>query len=235
MRWLAGPSPSGPRHCSMGYRQAQKELWMHSLQTQALQTDISNSENQSNSETIARIFYANEFGAPFEIILLDSVILTEDAARQIVDYHIPDIDGLKLAIVVERLFSKRRLSGTDIQFMRKLLKCRANLFYNSLGISREHYSRIENNMVSIPTSTEKLLRIFVLRNALDFSNYNSNTKWHIMNNNFVNQFNGDSFISDDSNNELTIRLRRDMNDSFAITQSDRRSDLRWLGDVMRPV
>lgn len=207
---------------------------MPSIAIKTSESHLVKAETLHGNDLVATSYHATEFGAPFDIFLVNSVFLRASSRQSTVDHNIPDLPGLKLAIVIERILVKRGLSGSEIKFLRKLLGFNAQVMYRVIGMSREHYSRIENNVVSMPSWIEKLLRIFMLRSALDTSNYNVHTKYDILSMAFSHQFDLENVSSgEDLNQKIKLTLCRNLSNSCSTMQAKMNDALHWRGDVSK--
>lgn len=108
-------------------------------------------------------FVADKIGAPFKVILHNSVEITEDLNGEMLKYNIPDLDGLLRAATISRILYSRKLSGADIKFFRKALGIKQRDLAKSIEISPEHLSRCEAGVHPISPANEKLLRIYILK------------------------------------------------------------------------
>ena len=125
---------------------------------------------QHGANTVTRVvdrFEAKDLGAPFKVILNDSVKVTfNEATGEAVSYKIPDLDGLLCTIVTTRLLHPRKLSGADMKFVRKSLGLKQKELGVKLDMTVEHLSRCENDALVMSPGSEKLFRIFALKTAL---------------------------------------------------------------------
>jgi DNA-binding transcriptional regulator YiaG len=111
-------------------------------------------------------FDARDFGAPFKILLNNAVKATFDENGELLDYTIPDPDGLLRTVVVARVLNNRKLSGADIKFLRKAVGVKQKDAARSIEMSAEHMSRCENGSLPMSPGSEKLLRIFLFKTAI---------------------------------------------------------------------
>ena len=88
-------------------------------------------------------FDAEDFGAPFKILLKDSVSVTTDADGNMLSYTIPDPEGLMRVIVLTRILNRRKLSGKDIKFLRKAVCVMQKDLAVAIEILPETLSRYE--------------------------------------------------------------------------------------------
>lgn len=116
---------------------------------------------------VAEQFEAADLGAPFKVVLHDAVKVTKNnATGAIILYSIPDLDGLIAEVVVSRTLHPRKLSGSDIKFIRKALSMKQKDLAAKLDLSVEHLSRCETGALPFAPASEKLLRILSLKSAL---------------------------------------------------------------------
>ncbi|MBZ9886411.1 hypothetical protein LB559_00430 [Mesorhizobium sp. BR1-1-3] len=129
---------------------------------------------QHGGKTVARVvdkFEAKDLGAPFKVVLNDSVKVTYDEATgEVVSYMIPDLDGLLWSVVMTRLLHPRKLFGADIKFVRKVLGLKQKELASKIDLSVEHLSRCETNVLPMSPGSEKLFRIFALKSAFKLHN-----------------------------------------------------------------
>lgn len=106
-------------------------------------------------------FRVSTIRAPFTIILIESVTEVYDNVSNKYEHFIPDFQDLLHSIVLYRTIQANKLKGSDIKFLRKSLGLRAFEVSKTLSISREHFSRCENENVPLSSSLEILLRVFI--------------------------------------------------------------------------
>jgi len=111
-------------------------------------------------------FDAEDFGAPFKILLKDSVSVTTDADGNMLSYTIPDPEGLMRVIVLTRILNRRKLSGKDIKFLRKAVCVMQKDLAVAIEILPETLSRYEAEKSPIGPGSEKLLRLFLFKTAI---------------------------------------------------------------------
>lgn len=166
-------------------------------------------EASANAEHVAEQFHADMLGAPFEIVLINSVVLTLNNSGETKSHFIPDLTGLGFAIIIGRNLHAASLSGSDIKFMRRVLGLKSKNVYPHIGVSREHYSRVENSNVNLPKCSEKLLRIFFIVSAIDSANYNDKTRARLLENSCKAIFAlGDLYPLSDLSEPLVMTLSR---------------------------
>jgi len=117
----------------------------------------------------AECFEATDLGAPFKVILHNSVKVKLGNTDEILSYTIPDLDGLIRAVVITRILHPRKLLGADLKFIRKAVSLKQKDAASKIEMSPEHLSRCEasgpNGLVMSP-SGDKLFRILTLKTAL---------------------------------------------------------------------
>lgn len=99
-------------------------------------------------------------GAPFKVVLLDSVTVTVDPETGEEIVSVPDTVGLINAVVKARACHSRKLSGPEIKYIRDALGVRAKNLAQFLDISPEHLSRCENGEKVLSSTKEQKLRSF---------------------------------------------------------------------------
>lgn len=115
---------------------------------------------KSKSKPIVVSSYkARELGAPFEVVLINSVCVKPDRRTNEDIVTIPDLPGLVAAIVRRRVCDPRKLSPEDIRFIRKAIGVRSRKVANFLGVTPEHYSRYEAGSYPMPSASERAFRL----------------------------------------------------------------------------
>lgn len=117
---------------------------------------------KSNSGRIISSFRADKIRAPFTVNLIESVEELFNVKNAQNEHHIPDLQDLLYSIVLYRVLDSIIMTGSDVKFLRKSLGLRAFEVSKMLSISREHYSRCENDNVPMSNSLETLIRVFIL-------------------------------------------------------------------------
>lgn len=110
---------------------------------------------QGHDVHVAHEYVVDTLGAPFQVILVDSVCV-HDAAH---DVDIPDLPGLINAVVRSRVMHPRKLSGLDLKFIRKSICVRAKVLADFLEMTPEHLSRCESGERTLSSASEKQLRL----------------------------------------------------------------------------
>lgn len=110
--------------------------------------------------TILKEFDAEDLGIPFKVKLIDSVREVINPETGIIDnIIIPNVPGLVKCAALARILEPRKLSGSELKFVRKAFKVPANKLAERIGVSAEHLSRCEAGERVLSTGTEKCLRI----------------------------------------------------------------------------
>jgi DNA-binding transcriptional regulator YiaG len=111
-------------------------------------------------------FEATDLGAPFKVILKDSVkVVSDRATGELISYTVPDPEGLLRAVALTRVLHARKLSGADIRFLRKAIGVKQKDLASAIEVKPEHLSKVESGMLPLGPVSEKLLRIFVAKTA----------------------------------------------------------------------
>ena len=108
-------------------------------------------------------YNADLLGAPFKIVLVDSV--TEEycsATGEKLKTVIPDMSGLLRKAAFYRAIMPRKLVGEEIKFLRNAISYKAKQMADALEMTPEHYSRVENGSKRLMPDTEKLLRVIAI-------------------------------------------------------------------------
>lgn len=111
-------------------------------------------------------FEVTDLGAPFKVLLLNCVKVVTDDIGEFVSYTIPDPDGLLRTVVLSRILHRRKLSGQEIKFLRKALGLKQKEVAKGMDLSVEHVSKCETGKLTLPASSETLLRLFLLKTAI---------------------------------------------------------------------
>lgn len=111
-------------------------------------------------------FEAKDLGAPFKVILHDSVEVSFSETGEVLSYKIPDLEGLLRAIAISRILHPRKLFGPDIKFVRKAVGLKQKELAGKIATTVEHLSRCETGALPMSPMMEKLFRVFVLKTAL---------------------------------------------------------------------
>jgi DNA-binding transcriptional regulator YiaG len=116
-----------------------------------------------HSQIVLSEYLAENLGAPFKVILVDSVRqIVNKKTREVTQTIIPNQRGLLQQIALARICIPRKLSGQEIKFIRKAILIRATVLADQIGVSPEHLSRCEAGERVLSVGTEKCLRISVL-------------------------------------------------------------------------
>lgn len=119
--------------------------------------------------SMAKQFEATDLGAPFKVILHDSVkVSSNPITGEHLSYTIPDVDGLICAVVMSRIIDPRKLHGKDIKWIRKALSIKQKDMARIIDLSPEHLSRCEADSQPMSPSSEKLFRIYALKVSMKF-------------------------------------------------------------------
>lgn len=116
-----------------------------------------------NDQTMILETFEPNFGAPFKIILINSVQQKINLDGDVVETIIPNVDGLLKEVAFERALDPRKFSPEDIKFVRKAVGLKALDLAELLGVSAEHISRCEKGDRILSVAAEKLLRVIVLK------------------------------------------------------------------------
>ncbi len=129
---------------------------------------ICNEKGDVRTNTLA-IYEATQLGAPFKIILENSVHVKVDEEGNVIETTVPDLAGLIHAVVVARVTHERKLSGHELRFVRKAMGWKSKDLAKKLEMSAEHWSRCEAGDKVLSKTTEKLLRIYCVFKTPDKS------------------------------------------------------------------
>jgi hypothetical protein len=105
-------------------------------------------------------YEVDSLGAPFRVVLLDSVVVGVDTLTGQSTVQIPDLVGLIGAVVRARVSHTRKLSAREVRFVRKALGVRAALLARFLDMTPEHLSRCETGTKVMSSTSEKMLRLW---------------------------------------------------------------------------
>lgn len=187
---------------------------------------LQHGSGRSNTRVVEE-FNADMLGAPFKVVLRNSVEVSYDKSGEVTDYHIPDMDGLLRALVLERVVHERKLSGPDIRFMRKALSIQAKDLAQKIAVSAEHLSRCENKALPISPASEKLLRLFLFKTAIKLACFKSDEKKQKLEQALDDVFELiDPIPVHDAEDELVITLKRKVKSIRAANDEDQ-CQARW--------
>ena len=79
-----------------------------------------------------------------------------------IEYVIPQIEALDLAIAAALVAKPERLTGGEIRFLRDMLGWSGKAMARRIGVAPETVSRWENGALTIGETPDKLLRMFVI-------------------------------------------------------------------------
>lgn len=118
----------------------------------------------SNPRKRVKVYNATGLGAPFEILLHDSVEQSLDPTTgEVLSTRIPSLGDLRKEIALARCLHPRKLAADELKFVRKAIGLKAIDQAALLGISAEHLSRCESGDRILSPAAEKLLRVIVLK------------------------------------------------------------------------
>lgn len=125
-----------------------------------------------NVETrVIDAFHAVDLGAPFQVVLMDCVTGEFDAETgEMLSYTIPDFEGLVRHVVMARLVHDRKLSGAELQFLRKAVGVAQVELARVLDCKPEHLSRVEKGKHPLTTMPEQWARMFLFERAAKLHN-----------------------------------------------------------------
>lgn len=125
---------------------------------------------QHGTKALTRVvdrFEAKDLGAPFKVILHDSVEVSfSETTGEVLSYKIPDLEGLLRAITISRILHPRKLFGADIKFLRKSVGLKQKELAGKIAATVEHLSRCETGALPMSPMMEKLFRVFILKTVL---------------------------------------------------------------------
>jgi len=107
-------------------------------------------------------YQATELGVPFNVVLLNSVKQRIDAKTgEVGQVIIPNLRGLIKCIAITRILEPRKLSGSEIRFVRKAFKLPSKHVAEMIGVTPEHLSRCESEERLLSAGAEKCLRVSI--------------------------------------------------------------------------
>jgi DNA-binding transcriptional regulator YiaG len=123
-------------------------------------------DQQEGVTRVVDHFDAEDFGAPFKIVLDHCVPVTFDKSGNMLSYTIPDPDGLMRVVVLTRILNARKLTGPDIKFLRKAVGVKQKDLAPAIELKAETLSRCEAGAQPIGPASEKLLRLFLFKTTI---------------------------------------------------------------------
>ncbi|WP_295320892.1 helix-turn-helix transcriptional regulator [uncultured Sphingopyxis sp.] len=125
-------------------------------------------KNQQDNWVVLPEFVADNLGAPFKVILKDSVKQQIDKSTgKVLNTTIPNPRDLLRKVALHRLAHPRKLNGEEIKFVRKALKIKAKDLAEMIDISVEHMSRCESGERILSPGIEKCLRLAIILHVFD--------------------------------------------------------------------
>ncbi len=122
---------------------------------------------QSGKTRVVDQFVARDLGAPFRVVLHNSVEATF-CARQInctaIRFPIPTACSGRSFIT--RILHSQRLQGAELKFLREAVGLKQKKVAEKIEVTPEHLSKCENGPAALSASCEKLFRIFILKAAI---------------------------------------------------------------------
>jgi transcriptional regulator with XRE-family HTH domain len=104
-------------------------------------------------------YVADNLGAPFKVVLVNSVTqVVDDETGEVEKVIVPNVRGLIKCIAMTRIFEPRKLSGEEIKFIRKAFKFSAKHIAELIDVSPEHLSRCEAGDRTLSVGNEKCFR-----------------------------------------------------------------------------
>lgn len=111
-------------------------------------------------------FHADSLGAPFKVILRNSVRATFDVGSgEMIAYEIPQFDALLGAVVMGRLCHERKLSGEEIKFLRRAAGLKQTELARGINVDPATLSRVEKGDQPLGPGSEKLARVMLFKAA----------------------------------------------------------------------
>lgn len=101
-------------------------------------------------------------GAKLNVTLKDIQVFTCQSCEEEFD-SIPRMEELHKTLAIEMATQPNRLTGPEIRFLRTHLGWSGKDFAKTLGVTAESVSRWENDKEKMGTTSERLLRVMVLR------------------------------------------------------------------------
>lgn len=110
-------------------------------------------------------FHAVDLGAPFKVVLTNCVMADYDSSGNMLNYTIPDFEGLVRSVVMARLVHDRKLNGEELKFLRKAVGIPQVELARVLDCNPEHLSKVENGRYPLTTMAERWARMFLFEKA----------------------------------------------------------------------
>lgn len=115
---------------------------------------------------VVAAFQADDLGAPFRVILTNCVSVTVDTSTgEMLDYTIPDFEGLVRTVAMARLVHDRKLSGAELRFLRKSVGVAQVDLARVLDCKPEHLSKVEGGKYPLTSMAERWARMFLFEKA----------------------------------------------------------------------
>ncbi|HEY9092427.1 helix-turn-helix transcriptional regulator [Parasphingorhabdus sp.] len=120
------------------------------------------------TEIVLPEYEADSLGAPFTVILKNSVRQKLDDEGEVEKTIIPNPKGLLHQVAITRLIHPQKFSGEDIKFIRKSLRIKAKELAEMISVTPEHLSRCETNDRVLSPGLEKCMRLSIIIDTLRF-------------------------------------------------------------------
>ena len=95
------------------------------------------------------------FGLPYPIVLLNAAQAEIDDNGEMVGIHIPNLEGLVVAIAISRCLTPVRLDGREVRFIRRAIGKTAKDFAADIELDASTYSRWENGKQQVGAWADK--------------------------------------------------------------------------------
>lgn len=119
-------------------------------------------------ERLVHEYVADALGAPFQVILIDSVKEYYCAeCNKKLKTSIPDVPSLLKMVAAARSIVPQKLSGAEIKFMRHAIGLKAKQVAKSLDMSPENFSRVENGTKVLGPQSERIFRVGVILQLIE--------------------------------------------------------------------
>jgi transcriptional regulator with XRE-family HTH domain len=112
--------------------------------------------------TIERYVATADIGAPFEVVLHNSVEERVNIRNGTRKYVIPHLGTLVAVLAVIRACHPLRFSSDDVRFVRRSMCKKGVEFASMIDVSPEQLSRYENGKVPVSESKERMIRYVVV-------------------------------------------------------------------------
>lgn len=148
--------------CSDVYASIDDELVQGNMATMIKQQQITRHEE-------------NNLGLPYPVILMNSAVKHWDGNGVMLGVSVPNLEGLAVAVAIERLHLQVAFTGSEVRFLRKILDISPGSFASAMDLDLDQLVQWETGQKSPGTCADKLARIAAVASLIPDSKLLINT------------------------------------------------------------